>query len=119
MTRARTRIRRHVLSRQRLTCRILRRWKKHVLAVEETCCVMFSLQSRRTPRSLFTNHIGWWNTALWVKIKMRCIVIHSASAVKPNQFFFEADALTHTKWRNEGEQGRAAAPGTGENGGTK
>src|SRR6218665_203746 len=55
MTRARTRIRRHVLSRQRLTCRILRRWKKHVLAVEETCCVMFSLQSRRTPRSRTTS----------------------------------------------------------------
>src|SRR6218665_1942028 len=47
-------MRRHVSSRQRLTCRILRRWKKHILAVEETCCVMFSLQSRRTPRSRTT-----------------------------------------------------------------
>ena|SRR6218665_530305 len=37
-----------------VTCRILRRWKKHVLAEEETCCVIFSLQSRRTLRSRIT-----------------------------------------------------------------
>src|SRR6218665_1756287 len=32
--------------------------KKHVLAVEETCCVMFSLLSRRTLRSRITSDGG-------------------------------------------------------------
>src|SRR6218665_3296573 len=75
MTRARTRIRRHVSSRQRLTCRILRRWKKHVLAVKETCCVMFSLQSRRTPRSRTTSDGG----ILHCRSRLRCFVVLSTT----------------------------------------
>ena len=49
------------------------------------CHVQFAFQENTE----VTNHIGWWNTALRVKIKMLCcIVIHYASAVKPNQFYF-------------------------------
>src|SRR6218665_39101 len=71
-------MRRHVSSRQRLTCRILRRWKKHVLAVEETCCVMFSLQSRRTPRSRTTSDGG----ILHCKSRLRCFVVLSTTLLR-------------------------------------
>src|SRR6218665_1425347 len=78
MTRALTRIRRHVSLRQRLTCRILRRWKKHILAVEETCCVMFSLQSRRTPRSRTTSDGG----ILHWGARLRCFVVLSTTLLR-------------------------------------
>src|SRR6218665_3892702 len=56
-------------------------WRRHIVS-----CLVCSLGETEV-----TNHIGWWNTALRVKIKMLCcIVIHSGSAVKPNQFCFVA-----------------------------
>src|SRR6218665_1495396 len=90
MTRALTRIRRHVSLRQRLTCRILRRWKKHILAVEETCCVMFSLQSRRTPRSRTTSDGG----ILHCGSRLRCFVVLSTTLLRRSNQISSAGSTT-------------------------
>src|SRR6218665_1269554 len=94
MTRAWTNIQRHVSSRQSLTCRILRRWKKHVLAVDRGD-MLSHVKSAVQENTEVTNHIGWWNTALWVKIEILyfLVIIQSASAVKPNEFCFRSIQL--------------------------
>src|SRR6218665_1539477 len=71
MTRAWTRILRHVWSRNASLVEFYE-GEKHVLAVEETCLVVLSLQSRRTPRSRITSD-GGIQTALWVNIEIEII----------------------------------------------
>src|SRR6218665_2574860 len=52
--------------------------EKHVLAVEEPCCVMFGLQSRRTPRSRTTLDGG----ILHCGSRLRCFVVLSTTLLR-------------------------------------
>src|SRR6218665_3861480 len=67
-------------------------WRRHVVS-----CLVYSLGEHRGHEP----HRIWWNTALWVKIKMLCCIVnHSATAVKPNQFclwHLVSNAWMHTR----------------------
>jgi len=45
-----------------------------------------------------TNHIRWWNTALWVKVQILCflVIIQTALVVKPNEFCFHGPIQLQT-----------------------